>query len=136
MGEGCSASIKIRDYPARIAVGHEEPDLAVLHQVGFIIKSQFALGSGFSRDTSTHRAWRTRNLENKNDSKAAFLGICWDFRVQEGCRVGFLGLGFFLLVWRLEKLEERMVWEEVPELSVKSVGNGRVCRNIEVQDLI
>lgn len=37
---------------------------------------------------------------------------------------------------RLEKLEERMVWEEVPELSVKSVGNGRVCRNIEVQDLI
>lgn len=82
-------------------MGREEADLAVPHLLGLIIKSQFALGSGFSRDTSTHRAWRTWNLENKNDSKAAFLRICWDFRVQEGCRVGFLGLGVFLLVWRL-----------------------------------
>lgn len=37
---------------------------------------------------------------------------------------------------RLQKLKEGMVWEEVPKLSVKSVGNGRVCRNIEVQALI
>lgn len=48
-----SASIKSRDYPARIAVGRETPELPVPHLLGLIIKSPFALGSGFSPDTST-----------------------------------------------------------------------------------
>lgn len=37
---------------------------------------------------------------------------------------------------RLQKPEEVIEWEEVPQLSVKLVGNGRTQRNVEILALI
>lgn len=37
---------------------------------------------------------------------------------------------------RLQKPEEVIAWEEVPQLSVKLVGNGRTQRNVEILALI